>query len=330
MLPTEYPFHQVDVFTGEGYYGNPLAVVVALDPALPIPGDETMLRFAQWTNLSETTFLLPPSDPSKADYRVRIFTKAGELPFAGHPTLGTCKVFLLHTGRAVKAAMSTSRSSSSPPSDHLEIVQECSIGFVRIRVSSTGQGKEMISFIAPPLLRSGPVEEEKVMIACEAMGLDRSRDVMDTQWIVTGSPWFALLVKDVETVMRAKRTPTAQSRDLKFGIIGQYRRQESTVTAPRGSEEQPLFEVRTFPHAGNVDEDPITGAFNAGMATWLIRSNLAPARYIVSQGTALGRCGRVLVERDDDDLSKPESRRDIWIGGEVVSCIEGTVRMPKE
>ncbi|KAF9978760.1 hypothetical protein BGZ73_000407 [Actinomortierella ambigua] len=312
MLATEYPFYQVDVFTGEGYYGNPLAVVVALDPALPIPGDETMLRFAQWTNLSETTFLLPPTDPSKADYRVRIFTKAGELPFAGHPTLGTCKVFLRHTGRGGGGAAATSSS------EHLEIVQECSIGHVRIRVSTGGGGKEMISFIAPPLIKSGLVDEESVEIACAAMGLDRSSDVVDAQWIVTGSPWFALLVKDVETVMRAKRTPTKQSKRLKFGIIGQYQYQESTGAKCQKVEDRPLFEVRTFPHAGNVDEDPITGAFNAGMATWLIKSGLAPPRYIVSQGTALGRRGRVLVERDDVDLSTPETQRGIWVGGENI------------
>ncbi|KAG0240411.1 hypothetical protein BGW41_007019 [Actinomortierella wolfii] len=315
MSTIEYPFYQVDVFTDEGYYGNPLAVVVALDPALPVPDDEAMLRFARWTNLSETTFLLPPTDPSTADYRVRIFTPAGELPFAGHPTLGTCKVFLLHNDRSVI-------------SDHLNIVQECSIGLVRIRVSpgSAKGSKETISFIAPPLLKSGTVEGENVEIACDAMGLDMATDVLDSQWIVTGSQWFALLVKDVETVMRAKRTPTEQSKRLKFGIIARYQSTESTA-AHTGSGEQPLFEVRTFPHAGNIEEDPITGAFHAGMAKWLIGKGLAPPRYIVSQGTALGRRGRVLVECDDTDLSKPESLRDIWIGGKVVPCIQGNVRM---
>ncbi|KAF9947124.1 hypothetical protein BGZ70_002863 [Mortierella alpina] len=304
MSPSTYPFYQIDVFTDKAYLGNPLAVVVALDPSLPVPSDEQMAKFANWTNLSETTFLLPPTEPSKADYSVRIFTPASELPFAGHPTLGTCRVFLNHTavGDAAKGPK--------------KIVQECGIGLVELLLSSDGS----IAFVAPPLSKTGTVEEETVLVACQAMGLDRS-EVLDTQWIVNGPEWFALLVKDPETVLKAKRTPTEQSKKIKWGIIGEY------PAAQRKSHDDPLFEVRTFPHSVLVDEDPVTGSFNAGMAQWLIGSGRAPAGYIASQGTAMSRQGRVVVKRDDSDPSVDEAKRNVWIGGHSVVCIQGTVHI---
>ncbi|KAF9378877.1 hypothetical protein BGX21_002785 [Mortierella sp. AD011] len=237
MSTTTYPFFQVDVFTDKGYLGNPLAVVVALDPSLPIPTDQQMAQFANWTNLSETTFLLPPTDPSKADYRVRIFTPTCELPFAGHPTLGTCRVFLERIGAALD--------------EPRKIVQECGVGLVELLVSQDGS----IAFVAPPLSKTGVVEEDKVLIACQAMGIDRS-EVLATQWIVNGPKWFALLLKDSETVLRANRTPTEQSKTIEFGIVGAYSEQQ------RKSPQDPFFEVRTFPHADTIDEDPVTGSFN--------------------------------------------------------------------
>lgn len=235
--PTTYPFYQVDVFTSEGYLGNPLAVVVVLDSSLPVPSEAQMALFARWTNLSETTFLLPPTHPD-ADYSVRIFTPTTELPFAGHPTLGTCKVFLEHT-------KATDSGRSKKP-----IIQECSVGLVELLVSVD----DSIAFAAPPLERTGPVDKKEVDIACRALKIN-PKDVLDTQWIVNGPRWFALLLKDVDTVMMASRTPTEQSKHLKFGIIGQY--PEDQIISPH----DPLFEVRAFPHAVGVDEDPVTGSF---------------------------------------------------------------------
>ncbi|KAF9928503.1 hypothetical protein BGZ67_006953 [Mortierella alpina] len=304
MSPSTYPFYQIDVFTDKVYLGNPLAVVVALDPSLPVPTDEQMAKFANWTNLSETTFLLPPTDPSKADYSVRIFTPATELPFAGHPTLGTCRVFLDYA------------AAGNDIEGPRKIVQECGVGLVELLLSNDGS----IAFVAPPLSKTGTVEEETVLVACQAMGLDRS-EVLDTQWIVNGPEWFALLVKDPSTVLKVKRTPTEQSKKIKWGIIGEY------PAAQRTSSNDPLFEVRTFPHSVLVDEDPVTGSFNAGMAQWLIGTGRAPTSYIASQGTAMGRQGRVVVKRDDSDLSVDEATRNVWIGGHSVVCIRGTVQI---
>ncbi|KAF8955818.1 hypothetical protein BGZ46_002539 [Entomortierella lignicola] len=302
MSTVTYPFFQVDVFTDKSYQGNPLAVVVVLDPAIPVPTDQQMAQFANWTNLSETTFLLPPTDPSKADYRVRIFTPASELPFAGHPTLGTCQVFLNH----ISATIDKPR----------KVVQECGVGLVELLCSQDGS----IAFVAPPLSKTGVVEENKVLIACHAMGIDR-QEILETQWIVNGPDWFALLVKDSETVLRAKSTPTEESRTIDFGIIGAYPEHQ------RKSPNDPLFEVRTFPHALMADEDPVTGSFNAGMAQWLIGAGLAPPSYVSSQGTAMGRKGRISVRRDDTDSSIAEKDRKIWVGGNTVVCIQGTVQI---
>ncbi|KAF8926689.1 hypothetical protein EDD21DRAFT_379303 [Dissophora ornata] len=302
MSTASYPFYQVDVFTDKGYLGNPLAVVVVLDPTLPVPTEKQMAQFANWTNLSETTFLLPPTDPSKADYKVRIFTPASELPFAGHPTLGTCRVFLDHTAGA---------SASSKNNESRKVVQECGVGLVELQVSPDSS----IAFAAPPLSKTGAVEEDKVEIACQTMGIARS-EVLDTQWIVNGPEWFALLVKDTETVLRAKRNPTTESKNLKWGIIGAYPQdQRKDLT------KDPLFEVRTFPHGVGVDEDPVTGSFNAGMAQWLIGTGKAPTSYIASQGTAMGRRGKIVVKRDDNDSEK------VWIGGHSVVCIKGVVQI---
>ncbi|KAG0202269.1 hypothetical protein B0O80DRAFT_12952 [Mortierella sp. GBAus27b] len=295
-MTTVYPFYQLDVFSSERYLGNPLAVVVVLDPTLPVPTTEEMARFANWTNLSETTFLLPPTDPTLADYKVRIFTPTIELPFAGHPTLGTCKAFLESTGTTdIKGSR--------------KIIQECGLGLVELQVSEDGS----ISFAAPPLSKTGPVEEDTVQSVCHAMGIDRG-DVLDTQWIVNGPQWFALRVKDVETVIRARSRPTEQSKLFEFGIIGEY------SSKLRKSPQDPLFEVRTFPHVDGIDEDPVTGSFNAGVAQWLIGTGAAPSSFIVSQGTVMGRRGRISVKRDSDELT-------VWIGGHSVICIQGTVKI---
>ncbi|KAF9335706.1 hypothetical protein BGZ91_010390 [Linnemannia elongata] len=302
--PSTYPFYQLDVFTDKGYLGNPLAVIVALDPALPIPNDEQMQKIANWTNLSETTFLLPPTDPSKADYKVRIYTPVEELPFAGHPTIGTCRTFLEHTQGGVQQAKGK------------KVVQECGVGLVNLLVAEDGS----IAFTAPPLSKTGPVEEEKVLVACKAMGIARE-DVIDTQWVINGPHWFALQLKDVTTVLNASRIPNQESKKIKFGVVGLYSPQE------RQSADAPFCEIRAFPHSVNVDEDPVTGSFNAGVAQWLIGKGVAPAHYVASQGQAMGRRGRVVVHRDDSDLTLEVSKRPIWIGGESVICVRGTIQI---
>ncbi|KAF9438950.1 hypothetical protein BGZ76_002613 [Entomortierella beljakovae] len=288
--PATYPFYQIDVFTDKGYYGNPLAVVVVLDPSLPVPTDDQMSRFANWTNLSETTFLLPPTDPTKADYSVRIFTPTSELPFAGHPTIGTCRIYLEY----IKAATNEPR----------KIVQECGVGLVELNLSKDG----IIAFAAPPLIKSGAVEEEYVQSACDAMGIDR-KEVLDHQWIDNGPHWFGLLLKDHATVLRAKSTSTEKSKKFFFGIVGKY---PAHLTA---NPQDPLFELRAFPHEDLIEEDPVTGSLNAGVAQWLIGSGIAPPSYVASQGAAMGRKGKIYVNRDDTDDSIDEKDRKIWIGG---------------
>ncbi|KAG0289004.1 hypothetical protein BGZ98_004020, partial [Dissophora globulifera] len=306
FAPTTYPFYQVDVFTDKAYYGNPLAVVVLLDTSLPVPTDAQMARFANWTNLSETTFLLPPTDPSKADYKVRIFSPTSELLFAGHPTLGTCRIFLEYTKDKTTYSNSSSKVQEATTTTTRTIVQECRVGLVELLYNTQN---DTLAFVAPPLLKSGSVDPQLIQIACDTMGLDPKTDILDSQWIVCGSEWFALVVKDRDTLMRANSSPTEQSKKLKFGVIARY--SQDQIHDPSTD---PLFEVRAFPHVSNVTEDPVCGAFNAGMAQWLIGSGLAPPSYVSSQGTAMDRQGRIYVSRDETGK--------IWIGGQTVICVQ--------
>ena len=266
---------QVDVFTAEPYRGNPVAVV--LDGA----GLSTaqMQRFAHWMNLSETTFVLPPS-ASAADYQVRIFTPVAELPFAGHPTLGTCHAWLEAGG--------TPRHAGT-------VVQQCGAGLVTLR--QTGDG---LAFAAPPVLRDGPVEEELLGRIASVLGIGRA-DIVDASWADNGPGWVAVLLASAEAVLAVKPGVT----DLDLGLVGPY---------PPGSPE--AFEVRAFfPKDGAITEDPVTGSLNAALAPWLLRTGRAQAPYVVSQGTALGRAGRVHVSRDADGT--------IWVAGGTVTCIRG-------
>ena len=225
---------------------------------------EEMERFARWTNLSETTFVLAPSD-ERADYRVRIFTPTAELPFAGHPTLGTCHAWLAAHGGE----------------DRREVVQECAAGLVRVRRGDAG-----LSFAAPPLVRDGPVDEPLVQRIATLLGLDRS-EIVDAAWADNGPGWVAVLLEDAGAVL-AVRPPGSANLDL--GIVGAH---------PPGS--PAAFEVRAFfPKDGVLVEDPVTGSLNAAIAPWLLRTGRATAPYVVSQGALVGRAGRVLVERDDD------------------------------
>jgi PhzF family phenazine biosynthesis protein len=254
------PFRQVDVFTTTPYRGNPVAVV--LDGA-GLETDE-LQRFAHWTNLSETTFVLPPTQPG-ADYRVRIFTPVAELPFAGHPTLGTCHAWLEAGGRSIGDG---------------NVVQECGAGLVRVRRTPAG-----LAFAAPALLRSGAVEPALVAHVAAVLGIDVA-DVVDAEWADNGPGWVAVLLVDAEAVLALR--PGAV--DLDVGVVGPY---------PAGSPE--AFEVRAFfPKDGATVEDPVTGSLNASLAQWLLASGRARAPYVARQGTALGRAGRVHVSADGD------------------------------
>ncbi|NBU89532.1 MAG: PhzF family phenazine biosynthesis protein [Betaproteobacteria bacterium] len=276
-------FHQVDVFTDTPLRGNPLAVVHdahGLD-------DAQMAAFARWTHLSETTFLLPPLDPL-ADYRVRIFTPAGELPFAGHPTLGSCQAWLWGGGQ---------------PRHAHEVVQECGVGLIRVR--RTPQHPARLAFAAPPLRRTGPLEAALVDRIAQGLGVPRD-EILHHQWVDNGPGWCAVMLPSAHHVL-ALRPPSGLLNDLKLGVVGPH--------AP-GSSAQ--FEVRAFVPSLGVPEDPVTGSLNAGLAQWLMAAGLAPDRYVAAQGTALGRAGRVYLERQGED---------IWVGGDVAECVTGQVKM---
>jgi PhzF family phenazine biosynthesis protein len=253
------PFAQVDVFTEVPYLGNPVAVVLdgsGLEA-------EAMQQFASWTNLSETTFLLPPEDPA-ADYRVRIFTPVAELPFAGHPTLGTCHAWL-------------ERRDTAPDS----VVQECAAGLVPVRRTPEG-----LAFAAPPLLRKGPVEPAVLDQVAAVLRIDRGK-IVDAQWADNGPGWIAVLLESAEAVLAL--TPGFIG-DLDIGVAG--------PSLPGAAE---AFEVRAFfPKDGTTVEDPVTGSLNASLGQWLLSTGRATAPYVAQQGTALGRRGRVHVSRDDD------------------------------
>jgi PhzF family phenazine biosynthesis protein len=272
------PFAQVDVFTGEPYRGNPVAVVLDGEGLEA----EEMQRFANWTNLSETTFVLPPEDPA-ADYRVRIFTPVAELPFAGHPTLGTCHAWLEHQGGAAPET----------------VTQECAAGLVTVRRTPDG-----LAFGAPPLLRTGPVDEELVRRIAATLRLERS-DIVDAQWVDNGPGWVAVLLESAAAVLAVE----PGYADLDIGVVGPH---------PPGAPE--AIEVRGFfPKDGTLVEDPVTGSLNASLAEWLLRTGRLIAPYVARQGTALGRAGRVHVSVDADGA--------VWVGGGTVTCVAGSVEL---
>jgi PhzF family phenazine biosynthesis protein len=280
-MPT-LPFHQVDVFTATPLRGNPLAVVhgaAGLD-------DATLAAFARWTNLSETTFLLPPRDAG-ADYRVRIFTPGGELPFAGHPTLGSAHAWLAAGGQPRTAG---------------EVVQECGVGLVRVRTGPGGR----LAFAAPPLRRTGPLDEALLAQIAAALALPRSA-ITAHQWVDNGPGWCAVMLADAAQVL-ALRPDFARLGAVKLGVV-----------APQLPGHDAQFEVRAFVPGLGVPEDPVTGSLNAGLAQWLIGAGLAPRTYVAAQGAALGRAGRVHVQADGDA---------VWIGGDVVTVVEGRAALP--
>jgi PhzF family phenazine biosynthesis protein len=270
-------FQQIDVFTTMPYRGNPVAVVL---DAQGLDSDD-MQRFAHWTNLSETTFVLPPNDPG-ADYRVRIFTPVAELPFAGHPTLGTCHAWLSGGGVAKR--------------DDL-FVQECNAGLIAIRRTDDG-----LAFAGPPLVRSGAVDAPLVDEIAGVLGIERSA-VVDSQWVDNGPGWVAVLLESADAVLALE----PRYSELVIGVAGPY---------PEGAPE--ALEVRAFfPKQGASTEDPVTGSLNASLAEWLLRTGRVSAPYVASQGTVLGRAGRVHISQDADGT--------IWIGGGTVTCVSGEV-----
>ena len=281
------PFRQIDVFSHHPGFGNPVAVVLDAQGL----SDADMRRFAAWTNLSETTFLMPPTaagHAAGADYRLRIFSPRGELPFAGHPTLGTCRAWLQqgHTPRVPGL-----------------VVQESAQGLVQIE----HQG-DTLAFAAPPLQCSKP-SPALVPLVASALGL-RPHQIQAAQLLDNGPVWLGLLLDSAETVLGL--TPDhARLKDLgqDVGVIH---------IAPDAGDNpaRPGAVVRAFAAPMGNPEDPVTGSLNASLAQWLIAEGLAPTRYLVAQGECLGRAGRVYIRQDEQGQ--------VWVGGHTVTCIEGT------
>ena len=288
-MPTR-AFQQVDVFTDRPYLGNPLAVVLDGRGL----STERMQAFTHWTNLSEATFLLPPEHP-EADYKVRIFCPGRELPFAGHPTLGSCHAWLEAGGR--------------PKGDY--VVQECGVGLVKIR-----RDGERLAFAAPPLRKSGPLDDADVAMIARGLGVPRE-DIAAHAWCDNGPNWRGVMLRSAEQVL-ALKPDAAVLAGLDIGVVGPRGKVGVVGSQPAGHDT--AFEVRAFfPGNNGMAEDPVTGSLNAALAQWLIGAGLAPPRYVAAQGTALGRAGRVHVERD--------AAGDIWVGGASVTCIDGSVQL---
>jgi len=273
-------FQLVDVFGDRPLSGNPLAVVFDADNL----DSEQMQQTARWINLSETTFLCPPTR-NGADYRVRIFTPARELPFAGHPTLGTCHAWLSAGGRA--------QGSN-------EVIQECGAGLIRIRRTEAA-----LAFAAPPLIRSGPVDESILDEIVRFLRIERSQ-VVEANWADNGPGWIGILLASAQAVLNIEPAREYSTR-LDVGVVGPY---------PAGG--AAAFEVRAFftDHQGAVREDPVTGSLNASVAQWLLSSGRARSPYIASQGTCVGRTGRIAIDRD--------AAGTIWVGGKVNTLFSGT------
>jgi PhzF family phenazine biosynthesis protein len=273
------PFQLVDVFGQGDFTGNPLAVVLDADGL----DGETMQRIARWLNLSETTFLLPPTTPD-ADYRVRIFTLDRELPFAGHPTLGSCHAWLTAGGQPRQAG---------------EVVQECGVGLVTVR-----RDGERLAFAAPPLIRTGPVDEADLVEAARFLRIARE-DIQDAQWIDNGPGWMGVMLRSAEAVL-ALNPMRAYERRIEIGVVGAH--------APGGDADYEIRALFSDPY-GAIVEDPVTGSLNASVAQWLFTSGMRSTGYVAAQGTRLGREGRVYIDRD--------ASGQVWVGGASRSLFSG-------
>jgi PhzF family phenazine biosynthesis protein len=277
-------FTQVDVFTDKPLLGNPLAVVHDAEGL----SDAQMQAFARWTNLSETTFLLPPTH-AEADYHVRIFTPHRELPFAGHPTLGSCHAWLEAGGWPRVAG---------------HVTQQCAVGLIRIR-----QSKGRLAFAAPPRLRTGPLDAEHLAAVVSALSL-RTEDVLEHQWVDNGPGWSAIRLVSAEAVL-ALKPDWAALEGFKLGVVG-----------PHAPGHDADFEVRALIGEGAGYEDPVTGSLNASLGQWLIASGVAPKSYVASQGTRLQRDGRVFIEQVTEG-----GESQVWVGGSSVSCVRGELSL---
>lgn len=280
-------FAQVDVFTATPYLGNPVAVVLDGSGL----SSEEMQAFTNWTNLSEATFVLPPTH-AQADYALRIFCPGRELPFAGHPTLGSCHAWL--------------QAGGVPKGE--DVVQECGVGLVRIKRDDT-----RLAFAAPPLRRSGPLSPDDVTLIAQGLGVQRS-DIIHHAWCDNGPGWRAVMLTSAQQVLSLK--PNAEVlQGLDIGVVGPRGKVGVLGAHPLGDA---LFEVRAFfPTQQGLAEDPVTGSLNAALGQWLIGDGLAPEHYVASQGTALGRAGRVHVSRDH--------QQQVWVAGDSVVCVQGQV-----
>ena len=304
-------FKQIDVFTATPYFGNPLAVVLDGNGL----ADDAMQRFARWTNLSETTFVLTPTQPT-ADYRVRIFTPGGELPFAGHPTLGTCHAWLEAGGQ---------------PKSKSAIVQECTKGLIPIRHSASSQ---QLAFAAPALLRSAPSPVVLAQVA-SALGI-KAAQITAAQLLDNGPVWLGLLLDSPETVLQIVPNHQEIARlAMKVGVAGVYDQPtpplilkanreaqaftQSATTQTSVATQVPDLEVRAFAASIGINEDPVTGSLNASLAQWLMADGLMPEHYTASQGVCMGRAGQVDLQRD--------AQGQVWVGGQSVTCINGEVTL---
>lgn len=266
-------FRQVDVFPGSPLGGNPVAVVLDADGL----DDDAMLAFARWTNLSETTFVLRPSVPG-ADYRLRIFTPASELPFAGHPTLGSAHAWAEHTGSGAD-----------------RLVQECGVGLVPLHRTEDGW-----ALTAPPLIRSGPATDEEIATIADGLGIG-AWDIVAAEWVDNGPGWVVAVLQDAEAVLAVQ--PDLERMRLPTGVVGPY--------AAGGPAD---FEVRAFVPGLGVDEDPVTGSLNAGIGTWFLASGRAAGAYTVRQGTRVGANGFVRVSQESDGVRVAGATRTVVSG----------------
>lgn len=274
-------FQFVDVFSEQSFSGNPLPVILDSEGL----STEEMQKITRWMNLSETVFLLPPTEAA-ADYRVRIFTLDREMPFAGHPTLGSCHSWLNNGGK---------------PHNDQELIQECGVGLVRIRRTDAN-----LAFAAPELIRSGSVDASKLREITRALQIDRN-DIVDARWADNGPGWVAVLLESAQAVLDVEPVRDFPVR-LEIGIVGSYNDGEDAA-----------FELRALytDHEGAIREDPVTGSLNASVAQWLLASGRATAPYVASQGACVGRAGRIEISQDEDGQ--------VWVGGSTRTLIDGNV-----
>jgi len=320
-------FKQIDVFTQEALLGNPVAVVLDGEGL----SDAVMQSFAKWTQLSETTFLLPPTAAGKAagaDYRLRIFTPGGELPFAGHPTLGSARAWLAGGGQ---------------PAQKNVLLQECGVGLVRLEAQ---EGRW--AFAAPPSKKQA-VPQDKLQALLTALGV-QAHQVIDSQILNNGPEWWSFLLDSPDTVLalspnhlalkqlgakvgvaaiyqnasRADLSEASSNEDGHSLLISRSNREARAFKTQRHSKNAPEntgphLEVRAFAAAIGILEDPVTGSLNASLAQWLIANGKMPPQYTAAQGTTLGRQGRVFIHQD--------AQGQVWVGGDTVVCIEGHVAL---